>query len=153
MWPILCLFCNSHYLYSCTLDRCSRHLWDCFPCSFFFFILFLRQDNLNRHNFKSLIFIFIFPASIYYFAPPGDFFHFSYYTIRHQNFYLAHFCNLYLLINPIILWQIDGEKWKQWQTLFSQAPKSLWIVITAMKVKDTCSLEESYDKPKCHIKK
>ena len=25
---------------------------------------------------------------------------------------------------PITSWQIDGEKWKQWQTLFSWAPKS-----------------------------
>ena len=24
---------------------------------------------------------------------------------------------------PITSWQIDGEKWKQWQTLFSCAPK------------------------------
>ena len=26
---------------------------------------------------------------------------------------------------PITSWQIDGEQWKQWQTLFSWAPKSL----------------------------
>ena len=26
--------------------------------------------------------------------------------------------------------------------LFSQAPKSLWMLIAAMKLKDTCSLEE-----------
>ena len=26
---------------------------------------------------------------------------------------------------PITSWQIDGEKWKQWQTLFSWSPKSL----------------------------
>ena len=26
---------------------------------------------------------------------------------------------------PIISWQIDGEKWKQWLTLFLGAPKSL----------------------------
>ena len=27
---------------------------------------------------------------------------------------------------PITLWQIDrGKKWKQWQTVFSWAPKSL----------------------------
>ena len=24
---------------------------------------------------------------------------------------------------PITSWQIDGEKWKQWQILFSWAPK------------------------------
>ena len=34
-----------------------------------------------------------------------------------------------------------GEKWKQWQTLFSWAPKSPWTVTAAMKLKDTCSLE------------
>ena len=32
-------------------------------------------------------------------------------------------------------------KWKQWQILFSWAPKSLWTVTAAMKLKDTCSLE------------
>ena len=26
---------------------------------------------------------------------------------------------------PITSWQIEGEKWKQWQILFSWAPKSL----------------------------
>ena len=26
---------------------------------------------------------------------------------------------------PIISWQIDGEQWKQWHTLFAWAPKSL----------------------------
>ena len=32
--------------------------------------------------------------------------------------------------------------WKQWQTLFSGAPKSLQMVTAAMKLKDSCSLEE-----------
>ena len=27
---------------------------------------------------------------------------------------------------PITLWQIDGEKWKQWQIFFPWAPKSVW---------------------------
>ena len=43
---------------------------------------------------------------------------------------------------PITSWQIDGEKWKQWQILFSWAPKSPWMVIVARKLKDACSLEE-----------
>ena len=43
---------------------------------------------------------------------------------------------------PITSWQIDGEKWKQWQILFSWAPKSLQMVTAAMKLKDACSLEE-----------
>ena len=42
----------------------------------------------------------------------------------------------------IISWHIDGEKWKQWQILFSWAPKSLQMVTAAMKLKDACSLEE-----------
>ena len=43
---------------------------------------------------------------------------------------------------PITSWQIDGGKWKQWQILFSWAPKSLWTVTVAMEFKDTYSLEE-----------
>ena len=44
---------------------------------------------------------------------------------------------------PITSWQVDGEtQWKQWLTLFWGAPKSLQMVIAAMKLKDTCSLEE-----------
>ena len=45
--------------------------------------------------------------------------------------------------SPITSWQIDWGKWKQWQTLFLQAPKSLQMVTTAMKLKDDCSLEEN----------
>ena len=44
--------------------------------------------------------------------------------------------------SPITLWQIDGgKKWKQWQTLFSWAPKSLEMVTIAKKLKDAYSLE------------
>ena len=43
---------------------------------------------------------------------------------------------------PITLWQIDGETWKQCQTLFLGAPKSLQMVTAAMKLKDAYSLEE-----------
>ena len=46
-----------------------------------------------------------------------------------------------------------GNKWKEWQTLFSWAQKSLWMVTAAMKLKDTCSLEEKYEKPGQRIKK
>ena len=45
--------------------------------------------------------------------------------------------------SPITSWQIDVKQWKQWQTLFSWAPKSLQVVTAAMKLKDTCSLEEN----------
>ena len=34
-----------------------------------------------------------------------------------------------------------GKQWKQWLTLFFWAPKSLQMVIAAMKLKDACSLE------------
>ena len=42
---------------------------------------------------------------------------------------------------PIISWQIDGKQWKQCQTLFFWAPKSLQMVTAAMKLKDCYSLE------------
>ena len=41
---------------------------------------------------------------------------------------------------PITSWQIDGKQWKQCQTLFLWASKSLQMVIAAMKLKDTYSL-------------
>ena len=44
--------------------------------------------------------------------------------------------------SPVISWQIDGERGKQWQSLFSWAPKSLQMVTEIMKLKDACSLEE-----------
>ena len=42
---------------------------------------------------------------------------------------------------PTTSWQIDGETWKQWLTLFFWAPKSLRMVTAAMKLKDAYSLE------------
>ena len=42
--------------------------------------------------------------------------------------------------SPITSWQIDGETWKQWQTSFSWAPKSLQMLTAAMKLKDACFL-------------
>ena len=44
--------------------------------------------------------------------------------------------------SPITSWQIDGKQWKQWLTLLFWAPKSLQMVIAAMKLKDAYSLEE-----------
>ena len=43
---------------------------------------------------------------------------------------------------PITSWEIDGTQWKQWQTLFWGAPKSLQMVTAAMKLKDTYSKEK-----------
>ena len=45
------------------------------------------------------------------------------------------------------------KKWKEWQISFLGAPKSLWMVTAAMKLKDACSLIESYDKSRQHIRK
>ena len=42
----------------------------------------------------------------------------------------------------ITSWQTEEEKEKkQWHILFSWASKSLWMVTTAMKLKDVCFLE------------
>ena len=41
---------------------------------------------------------------------------------------------------PITSWQME-KQWKQWLTLFFWAPKSLQMVIAAVKLKDTHSLE------------
>ena len=44
--------------------------------------------------------------------------------------------------DPITSWQIDGETVETvWQALFLGAPKSLQMVIAAMKLKDAYSLE------------
>ena len=43
---------------------------------------------------------------------------------------------------PITSWQIDGETMET-VTLFSWVPKPLQMVTTAMKLKDTCHLEEN----------
>ena len=42
---------------------------------------------------------------------------------------------------PITSWEIDEKEWKQWQILFLGAPKSQQMVTSAMKLKDTYSLE------------
>ena len=54
--------------------------------------------------------------------------------------------------SSITSWQIDGEKWKQWQILFSWAPKSLWTVTAAI-LEDALLVKKSYDQPRQHIKK
>ena len=45
---------------------------------------------------------------------------------------------------PITSWQIDGKQWKQCQTLFWGAPKSLQMVTKTMKLKNTYSLEGKF---------
>ena len=44
---------------------------------------------------------------------------------------------------PITSGKEMGKQRKQWQTLFSSAPKSLQMVTAALKLKDACSLEEN----------
>ena len=43
---------------------------------------------------------------------------------------------------PITSWQIDKETMETVRDFISWAPKSLQMVTAAMKLKDTCSLEE-----------
>ena len=43
---------------------------------------------------------------------------------------------------PITSWQGDGETMETVSDFISGAPKSLQIVTAAMKLQDTCSLEE-----------
>ena len=43
---------------------------------------------------------------------------------------------------PITLWQIDGETVETLRDFILGAPKSLQMVTAAMKLNDTCSLEE-----------
>ena len=45
-----------------------------------------------------------------------------------------------------------GKQWTQWLTLSFWAPKSLQMVIAAMKLKDA-TWKKSYDQPRQHIKK
>ena len=45
-----------------------------------------------------------------------------------------------------------GKQWKQLQTLFSWAPKSLQMVIAAKKLKTLAPWKKNYDQPRQHIK-
>ena len=48
---------------------------------------------------------------------------------------------------PITSWEIDGETMET-VSLFFWAPKSLQMVIAAMKLKDAYSLEGKFDQPR-----
>ena len=55
---------------------------------------------------------------------------------------------------PITSWQIDGETMETvYRLYFGGAPKSLQMVIAAMKLKDACSLEGKLWQVRQHIKK
>ena len=45
-----------------------------------------------------------------------------------------------------------GKWWKQWETLYFWTPKSLQMLTSALKWKDSCFLEKNYDQPRQHIK-
>ena len=53
---------------------------------------------------------------------------------------------------PITSWEIDGETVETVSDFIFWAPKSLHMVITAMKLKDT-PWKKSYDESRQHIKK
>ena len=54
----------------------------------------------------------------------------------------------------ITSWQIDGETMETVSDfILGGAPKSLQMVTTAMKLKDTSPRKKSYDQPRQHIKK
>ena len=68
-----------------------------------------------------------------------------------SNFLLLLLC---LIIDyPVTSMQIDEETLETVTDFILGAPKSLQMVTAAMKLKDTCSLEESYDQPRQHIQK
>ena len=58
-----------------------------------------------------------------------------------------------MVSGPNTSWQMDGGKWKQWQILFSWAPKSLQLVTAAMRLKMLAPWKKSYEKSRQHIKK
>ena len=49
---------------------------------------------------------------------------------------------------PITSWEIEGETVETVSDFIFGAPKSLQMMIAAMKLKDTYSLEGSYDQPR-----
>ena len=54
---------------------------------------------------------------------------------------------------PITSWEIVGETVETVSDLFWGAPKSMQMVIVAMKLKDAYSWKKSYDQAGQHIKK
>ena len=54
---------------------------------------------------------------------------------------------------PITSWQIDGDKVETVSDFIFLGSKILWLITAAMKLKDICFLEESYDQPRQCIEK
>ena len=63
----------------------------------------------------------------------------------------------FFYVNVKIVQEIKNltHLWKshRWERLFSWAPKSLWTVTAAMKLKEACSWKKGYEKPRQYIKK
>ena len=59
----------------------------------------------------------------------------------------------FMASNPITSWQINGETMETVTDFIFLVPKSLRTVTEAMKLKDTSSLEKSYDKLRQYIEK
>ena len=58
-----------------------------------------------------------------------------------------------MAFGPIASWQIDGETVERVIDFILGAPKSLQMLIAAMKLKDTSPCKKSYERPRQHIKK
>ena len=54
---------------------------------------------------------------------------------------------------PITSCKQIGKQWKQSQTLFSWAPKSLQMVTAVMKLKECAPWKKGYDQPRHRVKK
>ena len=54
---------------------------------------------------------------------------------------------------PITSWEIDGETVETVSDFILGAPKSLQMVIAAVKLKDLTPWKKSYDQPRQHIQK
>ena len=53
--------------------------------------------------------------------------------------------------SPITSWQIDGETMETVRDFILEAPKSLQMVIAAIKLKDACSLETLTSVTMCEL--
>ena len=58
--------------------------------------------------------------------------------LYHKNIY-------FVVLHSWLLTPSTWKLWKQWQTLFSRAPKSLWMVTSAMKLKGGKEADRGWD--------
>ena len=115
------------------------------PCNVFFLFFLLQSNYIHSYS----IFFYTFRHSI-----PFTMRSLHNFLFLSRIFFLCFFSQLTKLAlnstfkklrswhsGPITSWQIDGETMET-VTLFSWAPKSLWTVTAAMKLKDTCFLNK-----------